>query len=41
MPTNAPSGQLPQPQVQDYTYPPVAPNASAVPANNNNAAPPP
>jgi general secretion pathway protein D len=41
MPTNAPSDQLPPPQVQDYTYPPVVPNASAVPADNNNAAPPP
>ncbi len=41
MPTNAPSDQLPQPQVQDYTYPPVMPNASAVPADNNNTVPPP
>ncbi len=39
MPTNAPLDQLPQTQVQDYTYPPVAPNTPAIPAVNNSAAP--
>jgi len=42
MPTNAPSDQLPQPQVQTYDFfKPVAPNAPVIPTDNNNAAPPP
>ena len=40
LPTNAPSGQLPQPQNQsDGFFTPIAPNTSAIPAGNN-AAPP-
>jgi general secretion pathway protein D len=42
MPTNAPSEELLQPQVQSYNYSkPVAPNVPVIPANNNNTAPPP
>ena len=41
-PTNSYSEQLSQPQVQsDGFFTPVAPNAPVVPANTNNAAPPP
>jgi hypothetical protein len=41
MPTNSPSAQLPQPQAQAQVFTPVTPNAPVIPADNNNAAPPP
>jgi len=40
MPTNAPDGQLPQPQAQSDVFTPATPNTPAIPSDTNNAAPP-